>query len=126
MRRKYGPRIAGESPVQVHVAVIDGRDAGFLQHYPADQDAAAIDFAIGVQELTGRGVGPQLIWSYVRDIVRPAHPAARHVVAWPDVANARSVRALEKAGFGRSGVVSLPGEPGPEQRCVLDLSKFFG
>jgi RimJ/RimL family protein N-acetyltransferase len=124
--RKYGPRIAGESPVQVHVAVIDGRDAGFLQHYPADQAAAAIDYAIGVKELTGRGVGPQLIWSYVRDIVRSAHPAARHVVARPDVANTRSVRALEKAGFARSGVVGTPGEPGPEQRCVLDLSKFFG
>ncbi len=125
-RRKYAPRIAGESLVRVHVAVIDGRAAGFLQHYPVAPDEAGIDYAIGVPELTGRGVGPQLIWSYVRDIVLPAHPAARAVVASPAVANARSIRALEKAGFVRAAVLERPGEPGPEQRCVLDLVKFLG
>jgi 8-oxo-dGTP pyrophosphatase MutT (NUDIX family)/RimJ/RimL family protein N-acetyltransferase len=133
--RKYAPRITGESPTAVHVAVIGGRDAGFLQHYPAPDEygtledsaeAVAIDYVIGVAELTGRGVGPQLIWSYVRDVVLPAHPAARYVVASPDVANARSIRALEKAGFTRADVLDLPGEPGPEQCCVLDLVKFFG
>ncbi len=134
-QRKYGPRVAGESPVRVHVAVIGGRDVGFLQNYPlptgygAPEDpghAVAIDYVIGQGELTGRGVGPQLIWSYVRDVVRPAHPAARYVVADPGIANARSIRALAKAGFTRAGVVRLPGEPEPEQRCVLDLAKFFG
>jgi 8-oxo-dGTP pyrophosphatase MutT (NUDIX family) len=134
-QRKYDPRVAGESPVRVHVAVIGGRDAGFLQHYPAPDscggptdaaDAAAIDYLIGIAELTGRGVGPQLIWSYVRDVVLPGYPAARAVVASPDVANARSIRALEKAGFARAEVLDLPGEPGPVQRCVLDVAKFFG
>lgn len=135
--RKYGPRIAGRSPTKVHVAVVAGREAGFLQHYRVGDypayaaatdlpDAVGIDYAIGVPELTGRGVGPQLIWSYVRDVVLPAHPAARWVVASPDVANARSIRALEKAGFSRAGVLDVPGEPGPEQCCVLDLVKFFG
>jgi 8-oxo-dGTP pyrophosphatase MutT (NUDIX family) len=131
-QRKYGPRIAGESPVRVHVAVIGGQDAGFLQHYPvpdscgAPADAAAIDYVIGAAALTGRGVGPQLIWSYVRDVVRPAHPSARYVVASPEVANARSIRVLEKTGFARAGVLDDPGEPGPQQRSVLDLVKFFG
>jgi hypothetical protein len=86
-RRNYAPRIAGESPVRVHMAVIG---------------------------------------SYVRDVVLPARPAARSVVASPDVANARSVRALAKAGFARAEVLDRPGEPGPQQRCVLDLVKFFG
>jgi RimJ/RimL family protein N-acetyltransferase len=89
-------------------------------------DAVGIDYAIGVAELTGRGVGPQLIWSYLRDVVLPAHPTARQAVACPDVANRRSIRALEKVGFVRAGVLDCPGEPGPEQRCVLDLVKFFG
>jgi len=135
--RKYGPRIAGESPVRVHVAVIGGRDAGFVQHYlvghvPAYAAATGlpaavgIDYVIGVAELTGRGVGPQLIWSYLRDVVLPAHPAARAVVASPDVANARSIRALEKAGFAQAGQITVPGEPGPERLCVLDAAKFFG
>jgi 8-oxo-dGTP pyrophosphatase MutT (NUDIX family)/RimJ/RimL family protein N-acetyltransferase len=133
--RKYAPRIAGKSPVRVHVAVVGGRDAGFVQHYPvsagsAEQagpdDVVGIDYAIGISELTGRGVGPRLIWSYLRDVVLPAHPAARYAVGNPDVDNVRSIRALEKAGFVRAGVLDCPGEPGPEQQCVLDLVKFFG
>jgi len=135
--RKYGPRIAGESPTRMHVAVVDGRDAGFLQHYRVGDypeyaaatglpDAIGIDYAIGLLELTGRGLGPQLIWSYLRDVAAPAHPAARQALAGPDVANARSVRALEKAGFTRADIVAVPGELSPEQLCILDLVKFLG
>ena len=121
----------------MHVAVVDGRDAGFLQHYRIGDypdyaaatglpEAAGLDYAIGLPELTGRGLGPQLIWSYLRDVVRPAHPAARQALAGPDAENRRSVRALEKAGFALAGQITVPGESGPEQLCVLDLVKFLG
>ncbi len=128
--RKYGPRMAGDSPVRVHVVVADGQDCGYIQHYrvgdvdpaAADPDAIGLDFAIGVEGLTGRGLGPQLIWSYLRDVARPAHPAARHVVASPDAANTRSIRALAKAGFDSAG----DGEPRAEARYVLNVAKFFG
>jgi 8-oxo-dGTP pyrophosphatase MutT (NUDIX family)/RimJ/RimL family protein N-acetyltransferase len=127
-QRKYGPRIAGDSPVLVHVLVVDGRDCGFAQHYrvgdvdsaAAEPDAIGIDYVIGIADLTGRGLGPQLIWNYVRDIALPAHPAARHVIVGPDRANARSIRALAKAGFDVAD-----GGPGAETRCVLDVVKFF-
>jgi RimJ/RimL family protein N-acetyltransferase/8-oxo-dGTP pyrophosphatase MutT (NUDIX family) len=135
--RKYAPRIAGDSPTSVHVAVVDGRDAGFLQHYlVADYpdyaaatglpDAIGIDYAIGVPELTGRGLGPQLIWSYLRDVALPAHPSAQQALASPDAANQISIRALEKAGFRQAGRITVAGEPAPEQLCMLDLIKFFG
>jgi len=135
--RKYGPRIAGRSPTKVHVAVVDGQDVGFLQHYRISDypdyaaaaglpDAIGLDYAIGLPELTGRGLGPQLIWAYLRDVALPAHPAARQAQAGPDVANYASIRALEKAGFRRARQVAVPGEPGPEQLCVLDLDRFFG
>jgi 8-oxo-dGTP pyrophosphatase MutT (NUDIX family) len=134
---KYGPRIARQSPVRVHVATVDGSDAGFLQHYRVGDydeyaaatglpDAVGLDYAIGVPQLTGRGLGPQLIWSYLRDVALPAHPAARHALASPDVANHASIRALEKAGFTSAGQIEVPGEPGPEQLCVLDVVRFFG
>jgi 8-oxo-dGTP pyrophosphatase MutT (NUDIX family)/RimJ/RimL family protein N-acetyltransferase len=135
--RKYGPRIAGESPTRVHVAVVDGEDVGFLQHYRVGDypdyatatglpAAVGIDYVIGVPALTGRGLGPQLIWSYLRDVALPAHPTARQALASPDVANIRSIRALEKAGFAPSDQIAVPGEPGPERLCVLDAAKFFG
>jgi 8-oxo-dGTP pyrophosphatase MutT (NUDIX family)/RimJ/RimL family protein N-acetyltransferase len=128
-QRKYGPRIAGDSPVQVHVVVADGQDCGFAQHYRTgdvepsapDPDAIGIDFAIGIPDLTGRGLGPNLIWSYVRDVALPAHPAARHVEASPDPSNTRSIRALAKSGFEIAD-----GGPGAETRCVFDVVKFFG
>jgi 8-oxo-dGTP pyrophosphatase MutT (NUDIX family) len=136
-RRKYAPRIAGESPVRVHVAVVAGEDVGFLQHYRVGDypdyaaatglpAAVGIDYVIGDPELTGRGLGPQLIWSYLRDVALPAHPAARQALASPDVANSRSIRALEKAGFVQADQIAVPGEPGPERLCVLDAAKFFG
>jgi len=135
--RKYGPRIAGQSPVRVHVAIVDGAEAGFLQHYRVGchpdyaaatglPDAVGLDYAIGVPRLTGRGLGPQVIWSYLRDVAVPAHPASRYALASPDVANHASIRALEKAGFSRADQIDVPGEPGPEQLCVLDLEKFLG
>lgn len=135
--RKYGPRIAGQSPTRMHVAVVDGEDVGFLQHYRVGDypdyaaatglpDAVGIDYAIGVPELAGRGLGPQLIWSYLRDVALPAHPAAAQVLASPDVANYRSIRALEKTGFTEVGQIAVPGASSPERLCVLDAVKFFG
>ncbi len=78
-QRKYAPRIAGESPVQVHVLIVDGQDCGFAQHYRTgdvdaaapDPDAIGIDYTIGLENLTGRGLGPQLIWNYIREKCYP-------------------------------------------------------
>lgn len=122
--RKYAPRIAGQSPVRVHVVSVDGRDCGFIQHYRAESAAdsyrVGVDFAIGAADLVGRGLGPQLIWSYLRDVALPAHPEARLAVADPDPDNHRSIRALQKAGFVEART------RGDGARCVLDVSTYLG
>lgn len=143
-QRKYGPRLSGASPVAMHVMLADGRPCGFLQHYRVDADPEyaravaeyaqpaggqvpiGIDYAIGEEALTGRGLGPQLIWKYVREVVLTSHPAARYIVANPDAGNERSVRALRKAGFRR--VMEIPGRDGgrPQALCVLDRRHFLG
>lgn len=131
---KYVPRIEGTHHVRVAVVLLDGRASGFIQHYRvADEeayaaatgipDAVAIDYAIGVPDLAGRGMGPRVIWSYLRDVVLPAHPEVTRVVASPHVDNERSLRALEKVGFHR--VRPIP-TPQPELLCVLNRVHVFG
>jgi RimJ/RimL family protein N-acetyltransferase len=136
-QRKYIPRIEGRSPTRMQVVLIGGRARGFLQHYrlrdypdycraAGDQEAAGVDYLIGAEELTGRGLGPQMIWSYLRQVVFAAHPDAPRVVASPELANHRSIRALEKAGFRQAGQIAgeVPGKP--EMVCVLDRQRIFG
>jgi 8-oxo-dGTP pyrophosphatase MutT (NUDIX family) len=125
----------GGPPTSVHVISADGQDCGFAQHYrvgdypdyaaaTGQPDAIGIDYAIEVDDLTGRGLDAQLIWSYLRDVVRPAHPTAPQPLASADTANQRSIRAWEQAGFCPAGPAG--GEAAAEQLCVLDLAKFFG
>lgn len=76
--------------------------------------------------LAGHGLGPQLIWAYLQQVVFPAWPAARRVAASPQTANRRSVRALEKAGFTRARVIAGERDDRPELLCVLDRQRIFG
>jgi RimJ/RimL family protein N-acetyltransferase len=112
----------------VHVVLVGGAPSGFVQHYPAaDPDSAALDFCIGIAELTGVGLGPQLIWAYLAAVVLPARPTLRTVVASPEAANRRSIRVLTKAGFRPAGEPvrgQLDGRP--ELRCLLDRRHMFG
>lgn len=136
-QRKYRPRIEGRSPTRMHVVLIGGRACGFLQHYrlrdypdycraTGDQEAAGIDYLIGAEELTGRGLGPQMIWSYLRQVVFAACPDAPRVIASPEVANHRSIRALEKAGFRQVREIAGEVPDRPEMVCVLDRQRIFG
>jgi RimJ/RimL family protein N-acetyltransferase/8-oxo-dGTP pyrophosphatase MutT (NUDIX family) len=131
IERKYGPRVDGNSPVRVHVLLVDDTPAGIFQFYrtadyPAyaeavgDAEAVAIDYLIGDPALVGRGVGPQAIWAYARDVV----PAAPRVLASPDAANEPSIRALLKAGFRYERDAAV--EDRTEAVCVLDRARVFG
>lgn len=134
--KRFGSRIDGTDFVSMHVFELDGRPSGYLQHYRvrddpdyreaiADDEAVAIDYLVGDVAQTGGGLGPQLIWRYLLEVVRPAHPSAPCIVASPDPANARSIRALEKTGFTTTGRL-LDLEDGPEQLCTFDVARLLG
>lgn len=77
------------------------------RHYPARRADAGVHLLLGPAACRGRGLGPPLLRA-VAGWQLAAATAASRVVAEPDVANARSVRAFERAGFHRVADVDLP------------------
>jgi aminoglycoside 6'-N-acetyltransferase len=131
---EFGPCVDGTDPTKLYVLLIDGKSAGYLQHYLVDDyppyrdaiggdaaAAAAIDFIIGEEPLTGSGLGPLMLAQFIRDVVLHAHPGVHRVISSPDVRNERSLRALEKAGFRRGDVFTIDANHPPERACVLDI-----
>jgi len=116
----YGPAIDGFEPTRMFVIELDGRPAGSIQTYLAsdhpewigdEQGVAGVDLFIADDDLTGRGLGPRVLAEFMREIVF-ADPAVTSCAASPDLGNAASIRAFEKAGF--TPVREIPGDHGPE------------
>ena len=107
----YLPAIAGSDPTDHYIVVLDGAPVGMVQTYVVadypdyaavigitDCATAGVDIIIGEEELTGKGLGTEVLRRFVDDIVF-ARSETTSCVADPDVANLASVRAFEKAGF---------------------------
>ena len=65
-----------------------------------DEGVAGLDLFVAEAELTGRGLGTAVIRRLVADVVF-ARAGTSACTADPDVRNAASIRAFEKAGFAR-------------------------
>jgi lysine N-acyltransferase len=102
------------------VIEIDGQSAGSIQTYlvsdypewiGAERGVAGVDLFIADEGLTGRGLGPRILTEFVRTVVF-ADPVVTSCVASPDVDNAASIRAFEKAGFAPVREILDEGRPG--------------
>jgi aminoglycoside 6'-N-acetyltransferase len=105
-----------------YLIVVDGRPAGMIQTYlvaddpeweaivGAEPGLAGVDLLIGEEDLVGRGLGPEVLLAFVRDLVF-ARPATSACVATVEEANRRSWRAFEKAGFRHVRDVEEEGRP---------------
>jgi len=80
-------------------------NSGFGEH---PRGTRGIDLFIGEPDMIERGHGSALIRAFVAD--RLSHGAPR-MVTDPDPANTRAVRAYEKAGFEKAGMVETPDGP---------------
>jgi RimJ/RimL family protein N-acetyltransferase len=110
----YLPAIEGRRAVDLYLILLDGRPVGFIQAYLlADHPdfaalvglgagVAGVDLFVGEEELTGKGLGTEVLRAFVRDVVF-AEPRTTACIADPDVRNTASIRAFEKAGFRRVG-----------------------
>lgn len=133
--RDYGS--GNDDPTEHWIAVVDGRDAGWLQCYAwadyADEDetkaqwgagvdraAAGIDYLVADPAERGTGVGSAMIRAFVRDVVFGLHPGWTQASAGPYVANTASWRALERAGFRRLADYDSGDDDGPCRVLVID------
>ncbi len=98
------------------VVVADERPFAYLQAYdpgvwpegnlgPQPDGARGIDQFIGEQDMIGCGHGSAFIRSFTDGLLAAGTP---RVVTDPDPANARAIRAYEKAGFRRDRLVHTP------------------
>ena len=84
-----------------YLILLDGREAGMIQTYDGE-----VDLLIGEEELTGKGLGPQVLTKFVAELV-PTDVA----FALVEEGNRRSWRAFEKAGFRHVSDVEEEGLP---------------
>jgi aminoglycoside 6'-N-acetyltransferase len=137
IERRYGPVVDGIDPTEVFVIDGDGQPIGLIQRYRfADDpewrdtisvagtpsDAAGIDYLIGVEHLTGIGLGPEVIGAFLTD-TWSRYLDIDTVVVDIQENNRRSWRALEKIGFRRSWTGTLtsddPSDKGVNHVYVL-------
>ena len=107
---RYLPAIEGKDPTDLYIALLDEQPIGFVQTYlvsdypgyaklvGAGEGVAGVDLLIGDEELTGQGIGSELLRRFVDEVVF-ASPAITACLADPDVQNVASIRAFENAGF---------------------------
>jgi aminoglycoside 6'-N-acetyltransferase len=107
---EYRDAIEGREPTDHYLILVDGQPVGMIQTYLVSdhpdweellhvgEGVAGIDLFIGEEDLVGRGLGPEVLRAFVRDVVF-AKPETHACVAGVEIANGRSLRAFEKAGF---------------------------
>lgn len=140
IEENYGPGIDGTEAVEYLVIELNGAPVGMVERYrvcdhaewqaamhflaPAwdPAEGAGIDYFIGEEGLTGKGLGPRVIARAAQGAFE-RYPEAAFVVAAPQQANRPSWRALERAGFARAWEGMLesddPGDAGPAYAYVL-------
>ena len=111
-----------EGRTEQYLILVDGRPAGLIQTYlvadspdweaivGAEPGLAGVDLLIGEEELVGRGLGPEVLRAFAREVVF-ARPETNACVATVEEVNRRSWRAFEKAGFRHVRDVEEDGAP---------------
>lgn len=100
------------------MVAVDEREFAYLQCYnvnawntgfgPQPEGTRGLDQFIGEADMLGRGHGSAFIRSFSDRLLAAGTP---RVVIDPDPANARAIRAYEKAGFRRDRVLDTPDGP---------------
>jgi RimJ/RimL family protein N-acetyltransferase len=132
---RYLPAIDGREPTDLYLILLDDRPVGFLETYlvsdypeyaalvQVGERVAGVDLFIADAALTGKGVGSEALRAFTEDVVF-ARETTVACVADPDVRNAASIRAFEKAGFSFVREFLDPGDS--ETHVLLRLDRGAG
>ena len=117
----YGPAIDGTDSTRAFIVELDGRPIGFIQAYVAmnsgdgwwpderDPGTRGVDQFLAHEADLGRGLGSAMVRAFTDTLL--AEPGVTRVQTDPSPGNLRAIRAYEKAGFIRRGVVDTPDGP---------------
>ena len=100
------------------IVTLEERPLGYLQCYRMSEwhdgfglqppGTRGLDQFIGEHDMIGRGHGSALIRTFAEELLNSGTP---RIILDPNPANARAIRAYEKAGFVRDREVSTPDGP---------------
>jgi aminoglycoside 6'-N-acetyltransferase len=101
-----------------YIVITEGREFAYLQCYnlstwntgfgPQPEGTRGLDQFIGEADMLGRGHGSAFVKAFADQLLVSGAP---RLVTDPDPANARAIRAYEKAGFCRDRIVDTPDGP---------------
>lgn len=107
-----------EPAMDQYIVSSDGRDFGYLQCYDLTawnsgfgeqpKGTRGIDLFIGEADMIERGHGSAMLRAFADERLKRGAP---RMVTDPDPKNLRAMRAYEKAGFARVGLVDTPDGP---------------
>jgi aminoglycoside 6'-N-acetyltransferase len=115
IEEKYGSYVNGyklvdsePKSVKAYIVYFSETPMGYVQLYDVydfpraqplvglPKPLAGIDLFIGEEDYLGKGIGPQVIQSFLKKILDKGY---QHVFVDPDAANITAIKAYEKAGF---------------------------
>jgi AacA4 family aminoglycoside N(6')-acetyltransferase len=117
----YRPRVLGEEPVSMYIAMLASEPIGFAQSYTAlgcgdgwweeetDPGVRGIDQSLANPAQLNQGLGTRLVRALVERLF--ADPAVTRIQTDPAPANLRAIRCYEKAGFVKERIISTPDGP---------------
>ena len=95
----------------------DARPIGYIQSYPANEVGGGwwpqepegtygIDQFIGEKDFINKGHGSQIIKAFTDELFKD--PRVTVIIADPEPTNLRAIRAYEKVGFTKRGLMTTP------------------
>lgn len=132
VRQKLTPYLKGK--IEGFVIYLEKRPIGYIQSCPIQdypwegqelpdeiaQEAAGFDLFIGEEEYLGKGVGSQIVDSFLTTHIWPRY---RYCLVDPDLRNGASIRLFEKCGFRKHKQIRHQNPLGEQVDLLLYLKR---